>query len=442
MLENNKNEIPQFPEAKKHLLKKILEISPDGPLKGIMVVEIGQHVSGPMVGERLARKGACVVKIESPKIGDPARHYLSKEIFTSLNASKLSITIGKEDGSLYKEILLLADVIIDNRSPEAKGNDIILNGFLKSIDKPRPVIFCSIIGYEGEENKHLLALDVSVQAATGMASVNGSTPAEPLKVGFVVLDEATAMEASDLIVSHLFSLSRGKKIPHQSANVIFLQVSMANVAAYLMSGQYLSCIKQNKEPVRFGNRDNWLAPFSFYQTKDGMISLAIVNDEQYKRLCFDVLENENLYYKYPTNDSRMKSIDEFQSALENILKSHIASHWLEKCGRCKVPASRVNTVVEALQQPFAKNFFTHTINGTTVIANPYKSSLFTDNTLHEAPLLNEHRGPIKVLIEKFNSMKKDWKRVGFQQLYDVVFISEDNINLETEEEVFALRGKL
>lgn len=442
MFENYKNEIYQFPEAKKNLLKKIFEISPDGPLKGIMVVEIGQHVSGPMVGERLARKGACVIKIEAPKNGDPARHYLSKEIFTSLNASKLSIVIEKGDEPLYQEILLLADVIVDNRSPQAKECDIILNGFLKSADKSRPVIFCSIIGYEGEDNKHLLALDVSVQAATGMASVNGNTSAEPLKVGFVVLDKATAMEASDLIISHLFSLSRGKKIPCQSNHVIFLQVSMANIAAYLMTGQYLSCFMQNKEPVRCGNRDNWLAPFSFYQTQEGMISLAIVNEEQYKRLCFDVLENKNLYYQYPTNESRMKSVDKFQSELENILKNHAATYWLEKCVRCKVPAGKVNTVVEALKQSFAKNFFTHTINRTTVIANPYQSSLFMDNTLHDAPLLNEHRGPIRVLIEKFNSMKKDCKTVGLQQIYDVVFASDKNAAWEMDDDVFTLRGKL
>ncbi len=442
MFENKKSEIPHFPEAKKHILKEIFEISPDGPLKGIMVVEIGQHVSGPMVGERLARKGAFVVKIEPPNIGDPARHYLSKETFNSLNASKLSITLGKQEAQLYQEILSLTDVIIDNRSPEAKGNDITLNNFLKSTDKPRPVIFCSIIGYEGEEYRHLLALDVSVQAATGMASVNGSAPNEPLKVGFVVLDEATAMEASDLIVSHLFSLSRGRKIPNQSANVIFLQISMANIAAYLMTGQYLSCLKLNREPVRHGNRDNWLAPFSFYQTKDNMISLAIVNEEQYKRLCLDVLKDQKLYYKYPTNESRMKNIEEFQSALENILKTDTTANWLDKCEYCKVPASKVNTVGEALQQSFATNFFTHTTNGTTVIANPYKSSLFTDNTLHEAPLLNQHHTPIRVLIEKFNSIRKDWKMVGFQQLYDAVFNSENNIKFEVEDEVFALRGKL
>ena len=242
-----------FFQKSSHLLD-ILKIPPDGPLSGILVAEIGQHVSGPMLGERLARKGALVIKIEQPQSGDPARVYLSNEIFNSLNASKLSVMIGKEQQMLYLNILEMADVIIDNRSPDAKDNDKSLAIFLKS-DKSHPVIFCSLIGYEGEDNKHLLALDVSVQAATGMAFINGAEPNQPLKVGFVILDEATAMEASDLIIAHLFALSRGKKCPIDDKNVIRLQVSMAGVAAYLLTGQYLNYYTQEKEPTRIGNRD-------------------------------------------------------------------------------------------------------------------------------------------------------------------------------------------
>ena len=417
------------------ILRKLLLTSPEGPLNGVMVVEIGQHVSGPMVGERLARKGAFVIKIEQPNIGDPARHYLSKEIFSSLNASKLSIAIGKEDSKLYQDILSMADVIVDNRSPKAKEQDNVLRVFLNLSEKFHPVIFCSIIGYQGEENKHLLALDVSVQAQTGMASVNGPKPGESLKVGFVVLDEATAMEASELIVTHLFSLSRGKKVPDVS-NVIRLEVSMAHVSAYLMTGQYLNCIKQNKEPSRYGNRDNWLAPFSFYETADDMISLAIVSEDQYKRLCLDVLDDRTLFEQYQTNEMRMKHIDNFQKALQNILTKNSTKYWLDKCIQHNVPAGNINTMLEALKQPFAKNFFTQTRDGTLIIANPYTSSLYCENQLNDAPSLDEHRKPIQFLIERFHSMKQTSGVISFQALQaTIIKADEDSKEQELEHSI-------
>jgi crotonobetainyl-CoA:carnitine CoA-transferase CaiB-like acyl-CoA transferase len=120
--------------------------------------------------EELARQGALVIKIEQAK-GDPSRYYLSKANFTSLNAAKMSLVLIKNNPELYQAILTLADDIIDNRAPQAKEEDKLLQNFLKAPGKTHPVIFCSIVGYDSQENKHRRALDVSVQAETGMAMV-------------------------------------------------------------------------------------------------------------------------------------------------------------------------------------------------------------------------------------------------------------------------------
>lgn len=435
MFYSKNNEISLlFPKTKNQLLSQLFQTVPEGPLNGVCVVEIGQHVSGPMVGQRLTRKGALVIKIEREESGgDPARKYLSHEIFSSLNANKLSVAIKNNNESVYVDLLTIADVIVDNRSPEAKDNDSMLNHFLTSNQKTHPVIFCSIVGYEGEENKHLLALDVAVQAATGMAHVNGSEPGKPLKVGFVLIDEASAMEASDLIVSHLFALARGKKIPSENKNVINLQISMANVSAYLMAGQYLNCITQQKEPSREGNKDNWLAPFSLYNTKEGMISLAIINEHQFQRLCLDVLQNEDLYNCYSTNALRMKHIDKFQVELVEILMKNTADYWLEKANKFKVPAGKVNTVTESLKQPFARNFFTNTLDGTRIIATPFTSSLYPAKILHNAPTLNEHQKQAQLLIECYSTMHWDNKQKSFQGLYN--FLTTTKISLNVDENI-------
>jgi CoA:oxalate CoA-transferase len=45
----------------------------DLPLKGLVVLEFSQYLSGPSAGLRLADLGARVIKIERPGIGDAGR---------------------------------------------------------------------------------------------------------------------------------------------------------------------------------------------------------------------------------------------------------------------------------------------------------------------------------------------------------------------------------
>src|ERR1700722_14282426 len=144
-------------------IRKLFILPPHGPLNGYFVLEIGGNISGPMAGEELARKGAQVVKLEMAGQGDPARSYLSHAIFTSCNAGKASIAIDRknaQDRENYRQLLLLADVIIDNRSPDAKHRDDILQHFLNE-QKSHPVIFCSIVGYDSKLYHDRPALDVA-----------------------------------------------------------------------------------------------------------------------------------------------------------------------------------------------------------------------------------------------------------------------------------------
>lgn len=365
---------------------------PFGPLNGVLVVEIGQHVSGPMAAEEFARQGALVIKLEQDK-GDPSRTYLSKSNFTSLNAAKLSVVINKNESRLYLDILTLADVIIDNRSPEAKEKDVILQNFLNLTDKKHPVIFCSIVGYDSKENKHRRALDVSVQAETGMAITNAPNPNFPLKVGFTVVDITTAFKAASHITAHLFYLK------NQSIRnlVIHLEVSMAKVSAQLQSGQYLKYATEQKETYREGNRDIFLSPFSFYKTQDGMISLAVIDESQFNKLCQQVLKREDFLKKYPTNKVRLES-EEFEKELSAILISHTTDYWINACEQQNIPCSKVNSIHQVMQEPIASSFFTHTTDNTLIIANAYLSSLFKENQLNSAPNLNEHHEWVKGLI--------------------------------------------
>ena len=51
------------------------EDTPSGPLAGIRVIEVGQLIAGPFVGQLLGDFGAEVIKVELPGLGDPMRQW-------------------------------------------------------------------------------------------------------------------------------------------------------------------------------------------------------------------------------------------------------------------------------------------------------------------------------------------------------------------------------
>ncbi|MCS5709411.1 CoA transferase [Candidatus Berkiella cookevillensis] len=381
-------------------IQQLFALAPQGPLNGYLVLEIGGNISGPMAGEELARRGALVVKIEMPGIGDPARSYLSPSIFTSCNASKASIVIDKHnehDNQMYTELLSLADVVIDNRSPDAKHRDEILQRFLHN-DKLNPIIFCSIVGYDSADYHDRPALDVAVQAETGMAMVNAASAHEPLKVGFVVVDTVTGLQAASSIKDHLLALQRGMRCDAHQKNVIFLEQSMAKTSALLMTGQYLQAYAQGKDAFREGNRDLWVAPFSFYKTKNGMISLAIIGDALFAIFCDKVLQQKELAEQYPTNQSRIENIAAFESILCARLAEKTSEEWIALCRQYNIVCSQVNTITQMLQQPFASQMIAKTQDGTAIIADSCTSSLYQSQLIQGAPNLDANKASLQALL--------------------------------------------
>lgn len=100
--------------------------NPESPLSGIKVVEICQVAAGPFCGMLLADYGADVLKIE-PLSGDSMRQWPPvdkgySENFASVNRGKRSAALDLKnpvDLELARELILAADVLIENNRPGA-----------------------------------------------------------------------------------------------------------------------------------------------------------------------------------------------------------------------------------------------------------------------------------------------------------------------------------
>lgn len=89
------------------------------PSPGLLVVDLTSMWAGPLCGQLLARAGAVVVKVESPRRpdgtrgGDPA-------FFDWMNSGKLSYSIDfDKDADDLRALLAAADIVLEGSRPAA-----------------------------------------------------------------------------------------------------------------------------------------------------------------------------------------------------------------------------------------------------------------------------------------------------------------------------------
>lgn len=111
------------------------DVTGEGPLKGLRVLDIATIIAGPLAGTMLADFGAQVVKLELPGIGDGLRGFPPFREGKSLwwkvtNRGKFfgTLDLRQPDGKeLFLRMVAKSDVVIENFRPgtlERWGLDI------------------------------------------------------------------------------------------------------------------------------------------------------------------------------------------------------------------------------------------------------------------------------------------------------------------------------
>src|SRR5699024_11891431 len=94
-------------------------------LKGLRVLELGTLIAGPFASRMFADFGADVIKVETPKKGDPIRQWRVVHEGTSLwwyvqarNKKSITLDLKSKDGQdIIKKIAMETDIIIENFRP-------------------------------------------------------------------------------------------------------------------------------------------------------------------------------------------------------------------------------------------------------------------------------------------------------------------------------------
>ena len=161
-------------------------------------------MAGPFCGMQLADLGADVVKIEDPRGGDLSRRLEpivdgESGNFVRLNRGKRSVALDlkQEAGAdIFRRLAERADVIVENLRPGTM-RDLGLAPQTLLDANPR-LIYAAVTGW-GLDGPYAdrPALDIIVQAMSGLMSVTGDEGGAPVKVGVSISDLAAGAVRDD-----------------------------------------------------------------------------------------------------------------------------------------------------------------------------------------------------------------------------------------------------
>lgn len=271
-------------------------------LDGVRVADFGQFIAGPATGQILADLGATVVKIE-PLGGEAARDAgaLGNAMIATHNRDKQSLALdlrsprGLEVG---RRLVAASDVVIQNMRPGAMERLGLGAAAVRELNPG--IIYLSITGFGADASPARAGLDISAQAESGMMSVTGEAAAEPQRIGFTVVDQATAYTAAMTVVAALFHRER-------NGTGTVIDTSLLEVAIHLQGAAWVQMFATGIEPVRKGNGYPSAAPAAeVIAVLGGQIVISAYTPAHWGRLCRAIGHPELITDpRFATNDARL-----------------------------------------------------------------------------------------------------------------------------------------
>ena len=162
------------------------------PLDGMLVLDLGQIYNGPYCGLLLGFMGARVLKIESPE-GDIVRRrkrQVEPYPLVMLNSNKESVVLDlkHDDGkALFLRLARKADVVVENFAVGVM-NRLGLGWDVLQKENSR-LVYGSGTGFGlSGPYRDLPAMDLTIQAMSGIMNATGFPDRAPVKAGPAVCD--------------------------------------------------------------------------------------------------------------------------------------------------------------------------------------------------------------------------------------------------------------
>jgi CoA:oxalate CoA-transferase len=366
-------------------------------LEDVTVLDLSHALAGPFASTMLGDYGAAIIKIEPPE-GEIARawgppfYQDESAYFVNLNRNKKSVTIDlkhPEGQGLFFRLLDTADVVLENLRV---GTVARLGIDYERARARRPgIIYCSISGF-GQDGPYRdrAALDLVVQAESGMISVTGEPGRRGVRCGVSIADITAGMYAAFGIVAAVHAREK-------TGRGQYLDVSMLEGQLGILSGVVGAYLADQVVPGPLGTAYGALLPYQTFQTRTREMAIGIGSDKLWRTFCpligLPQLADDP---RYVTNAARHANRPALTATLQEAFLTKTYEEWEAILQPAGVPTGAINTIDQVVDHPqvTARGVLVdceHPVAGRIKMVGPPVRMTDTPGSVRApAPLLGEH----------------------------------------------------
>jgi formyl-CoA transferase len=344
----------------------------------------------------LADRGAEVIKIEEPELGDGSRGWAPfvdgwASYFLGVNRNKKSVALDlKTDGgaAVLRRLIETADVLVENFRP---GSLTRLGFGYEAASRMNPrLVYCSISGYgQTGPRRGLSGYDPVIQAEAGLMEITGAPDGPPMRTGVAMTDFLAGLYAVNGILLALKDREHTHSGQHVDVGLFDVLLSTLPMVTGVLQAT-------GTVPRRCGNDHPSIAPYEMLRARDGDIMIAAANPSLWQRLC-EAIDAPQLAAdpRFHTNTERLKHRAEMKRELEGAFSRFGRDELVTRLRAAGVPCGMVRSVAEALDDPqvAARELMVPlegVANGFRVPGSAVKFSRIPPAPVRTPPQLGEH----------------------------------------------------
>ena len=339
---------------------------PSQPLSDIKVLDLSRVLAAPFAGQMLSDLGAEVIKVEALG-GDDTRTW-GTHYFRAINRGKKSIAVNLKDPrgqALVRQLALQSDVLLENY----KAGDLARYGLdHPTLARDNPgLIYLSVTGFgQTGPRSEQPGYDTIIQGMTGIMTLCGEPDRPPARAGLPMVDIMSGMVGTVGILSALHERARSGLGQH-------IDLSLFDVGMMMLVDAGQDYLDHDHVQSRLGGINRNFSPGQPFQSADGWVTLAVANDDQFRRMCLamelDALPDDPRFIDTP---ARVANRTALSALLAPVFITASTAHWEAAFKVAKVPLSPIFDIAEAFAEPqaAARNLIWNMGNAMRLIANP------------------------------------------------------------------------
>jgi formyl-CoA transferase len=329
-------------------------MTPERPLSGVRVLELGTLIAGPFCTRILAEFGAEVVKVESPDGGDPLRTWRKLYEGTSLwwyvqarNKKSVTANLKHPEGRAFvRRLAERADIVVENFRPgviEKFGLDY------ESLSAANPgLVMVRLSGFgQSGPYREQPGFGAVGESMGGLRYITGFPDRPPVRTGISIGDSIAALWAAigALMALRHREVNGGKG---QIVDVALYEAVFAMMESMVPEFDVFGFVRE-----RSGNIMPGITPSSIHTTRDGKhIQIGANGDAIFRRFMSaigrdDLAEDPQL----ADNAGRDARRDELYAVIDAWCGAHDAETVMALLNRAGVPATTVYSAADMFADP-------------------------------------------------------------------------------------------